>query len=222
MSEDVDCISEFANACESLLSSKYIVADTKIAPILKSIAKSKYLYALFSELLKGFDYEKEYATATERGEFSLPFEHDIAVALVFRILVDIDSGVLPYSEFLDSNFKSDSASEEFARFCLEAVKPFEEFTKEIFNEVDISPITNDNINVENALAALNEIITRLGDTEAHEPELQLILDAMSSAIIAESALQRKTALAALTYALKDKLDDAGKPQLAKISQCLGI
>lgn len=222
MSESPDCINEFANACESFLSSKYIVADTKIAPILKSIAKSKYLYALFSELLKGFDYETEFKTATSRGEFSLPIEHEIAVALVFRILVDIDSGALPYSEFLANNFKSDSASEEFARFCLEAVKPFEEFTKEIFNEVDISPITNDNINVENALAALGELIARLGDAEAHEPELKLILDAMSSAIISDSSLQRKTALAALTYAVKDKFEDGGKPELAKIAASLAV
>ena len=48
----------FMERAQDLINAKFIVAEVKIAGLLKSIAASDTLLALFKNCLKDFDYEK--------------------------------------------------------------------------------------------------------------------------------------------------------------------
>ena len=51
-------VNNFIACTDELVSASYILADIKIAHVLKSIAVSDVLVALFSNCLDGFDYTK--------------------------------------------------------------------------------------------------------------------------------------------------------------------
>ena len=119
-----DGLHEFIRACEELKNCKYVLAENKIAGLLKSIADNKQLYSMFGTIMYGFDYKRVFnACVAERG-FALPLEKKKAIALVFRILLDIDGGKLPLKQFLEAYFYSEQINESFARFALEVVAPF--------------------------------------------------------------------------------------------------
>lgn len=123
---------EFLTACESLKNCKYVIAESKITALLKSIADNKQLYALFGKTLYGFDYSATFSECVYNGIFTLPNEPKKAIALVFRILLDIDSGKMSLKNFLEAYFYNVSVNESYARFCLEIVSPFESYCRAMF------------------------------------------------------------------------------------------
>lgn len=123
---------EFLSACEDLRNCKYVIAENKIAALLKAIADNKQLYSMFGAALYGFDYKTEFADCVSGNGFSVPVNAETAVALVFRILLDIDSGKMPLKNFLEAYFFSESINESFSRFLLEVIVPFETYCKAMF------------------------------------------------------------------------------------------
>ncbi len=135
---------EFLNACEDLKNSKYVIAENKIAALLKSVADNRQLYSMFGAALYEFDYKRTFTECVVGNGFTLPDEPKKAIALVFRILVDIDSGKMPLENFLQAYFYSESVNESFARFGLEIVAPFEAYCRMFFSRADS---VNDNVPV---------------------------------------------------------------------------
>ncbi len=128
---------EFTNACEELKNCKYVLAENKIAALLKSIADNKQLYSMFGAALYGFDYKTVFTDCVVGGSgFKLPSEPQKAIALVFRILIDIDSGKMPLPNFLEAYFYSESFNESYARFSLEIIAPFLTYCRMYFLKVD--------------------------------------------------------------------------------------
>lgn len=131
-----DGLGEFLTACGNLKNCKFVVAETKIAALLKAIADNKQLYSMFSAALYGFDYKQAFSDCICTGGFALPTEPKKAIALVFRILLDIDTGKMSLQKFLEAYFYSVSLNESFARFCLEVVTPFETYCKTTYMRAD--------------------------------------------------------------------------------------
>ncbi len=132
---------EFLTACESLKNCKYVIAESKITALLKSIADNKQLYALFGRVLYGFNYNVTFSECVNNGTFSLPNEPKKAIALVFRILLDIDGEKMSLKNFLEAYFYSVSINESYARFCLEVISPFESYCRALFAHAEkIAPI----------------------------------------------------------------------------------
>lgn len=127
---------EFLQACESLRNCKYVIAEQKIAAVLKSIADNKQLYSMFSVSLYGFNYKLVFSECVNSGNFSLPDDAKKAIALVFRILLDIDDGKISLQNFLEAYFYSVSINESYARFCLEVIAPFEKYCRTMFSRAD--------------------------------------------------------------------------------------
>ena len=46
----------FLGATDDLINSKYILADSKVGPVLKAVAQSRLLYETFEYVTDGFDY----------------------------------------------------------------------------------------------------------------------------------------------------------------------
>ena len=127
---------EFFTACQSLKSCKYVLAESKIAALLKSIADNRQLYTLFGNVLYGFNYKAVFSECVNNGVFSLPPAPKKAVALVFRILMDIDSGKMSLRGFLEAYFYSPSINESYTRFALDIITPFESYCREVFSRPD--------------------------------------------------------------------------------------
>ena len=98
----------FLQKCDEVMQSKFIIADTKIGELLKSIATSDLLYALFRDITKDFDYtaaQKKYMNYLPEGTFGrrkLLFPEDPVerLAFVFCLLVDFDTGRIDLGGFL--------------------------------------------------------------------------------------------------------------------------
>ncbi len=147
-----DGIGEFMSACDALKNCKYVLAESKIAALLKAIADNKQLYSMFAMTLYGFDYNYTFAESVNTGAFVLPSDPKKAIALVFRLLFDIDNGKIELRNFLEAYFYSHMLNESYARFCLEVVAPFQSYCAALFSQP----------------AMLREIQTGIGVDRAYE------------------------------------------------------
>ena len=129
----------FLRKCDELMQSGFILADTKIAELLKSIASSDLLYALFRELTKDFDYAAARRACmggeeeAQGGAFRLPEDPEKKLAFIFCLLVDLDSKALDLGGFIRSRFPAGgSVHEGFYIFCAQVVMPFKEAVRALF------------------------------------------------------------------------------------------
>ena len=104
----------FLARADEFIDGKYILADIKIVNLLKSIAYSKTLLAIFENCLKDFDYasaKKKYLVknkflSEDKGEFVLPSNSRELLAFTFLILMDVDSRKINLNDFINKYFDS--------------------------------------------------------------------------------------------------------------------
>ena len=133
----------FITKSEDFIDSKYILADIKIAGLLKSIALSETLLALFKNCLQNYDFtkaKKAYLIKSNfsdtRGEFILPKSSKELLAFVFSILLEIDSKKIFLNEFLDKYFYVDGSSySSYNLFINSMIKPFSDTVKSLMENV---------------------------------------------------------------------------------------
>ncbi len=121
-----------------LIESKYILADIKIVAVLKSIASSKTILALFANAMENFDYasaQKKYLVKSsylnsDKGEYVIPQNPKDILALVFNVLMEIDSKKLSLSYFIDKYFYSDGSTiAQYNAFVNQMIVPFRDTVK---------------------------------------------------------------------------------------------
>ena len=134
----------FLERADELISSKYILADIKIVNILKAIAGSETLIALFKSCLANFDYEdakKKYLAKSpylseEKGEFIVPQSSRDLLAFTFNILMEIDAKRINLSDFISKYFYVDgSFASGYNAFITLMIKPFKNTLKELVESV---------------------------------------------------------------------------------------
>ncbi len=134
----------FLEKSQDLITSKYILADVKLANFLKVIAMSETLLALFQNCLTDFDYllaQKKYLVKTQnvssdKGEFILPPNSRELLAFTFTLLVDIDSKRINFGEFLNKYFFIDGSSfSAYNAFIESMIKPFVSAVKTLVESV---------------------------------------------------------------------------------------
>ncbi len=134
----------FLERADEMINSKYILADIKIVNLLKSIAASETLIALFKNCLEDFDYAKAKKTylvkspylSEDKGEFVMPESSIELLAFTFSILMDIDSKNIDLYTFLDKYFYVDGSSySAYSAFLNSVIKPFRNTVKVIVENV---------------------------------------------------------------------------------------
>lgn len=137
-------LDSFLARADEFIESKYILADIKIVNLLKSIASSDTLIAIFKNCLDGFDYEKataEYLVKSkylsgDKGEFILPSTSRELLAFIFNLLVDIDAKRIDFSGFIKRYFFEDgSFSAGYSAFINSMIKPFKNSVKMLMESV---------------------------------------------------------------------------------------
>lgn len=135
-------IEGFLQRCDELMRAEFIIADTKIGDLLKSIVSSDLLYGFFREITRGFDYPAALARATgyapygdARKKLMLPSDPAEELAFLFCLLADIDSGAIDLSGFLNEFFYAEGGlAESFHAFCGAVVMPLRDGVRGIFSE----------------------------------------------------------------------------------------
>ena len=134
----------FLQKADELIDSKYIIADIKIVGLLKAIASSDTLVAIFKNCMTGFDYaeaQQKYLVkskylAEDKGEFVLPSSSRELLAFIFSILVDIDAKRIDFARFLNKYFYEDgSCSAGYTAFLNSMIKPFKNSVKMLMESV---------------------------------------------------------------------------------------
>lgn len=134
----------FLERVDELIDSKYILADVKLANMLKSIASSGTLLALFQNCLTDFDYQvaqKKYLVksqhlSSDKGEFILPPNSRELLAFIFTVLVDIDAKRINLNDFINKYFYVDgSCASSYDAFITAMIKPFKNSVKMLMDSV---------------------------------------------------------------------------------------
>ena len=132
MEERIEKLKCFFAACDELLDCKFQTADHRISDVLKALAESPDLTALFKSITAKFDYsaaKRTYlrfpAEGSLRGAAFVPKERHELIAFVFCLLVDLDSGALLLKDFLLRYFYVDgSYTASFLLFADRLIRPF--------------------------------------------------------------------------------------------------
>ncbi len=128
---------------DELIEGKYILANVKIINLLKSIAGSETLLAIFKTCLKDFSYEKvksECFTPSKyisgKYEYASPTVAKDLLALVFTLLMDFDSGKIDFNEFINDYFyENGSYYESYNSFIKKMIVPFKFAVKGLMESV---------------------------------------------------------------------------------------
>lgn len=137
-------IVRFLNACEDLITAKFILADSKIGEILKAVAASPELTRLFGAVTEGFRYA-EVKKALLRfpaephgshGAAYLPADRREILAFVFCLLVEFDGGSMNFNDFLLRYFYEDgSYTASYALFVGRMICPFRDIVRDCYPHV---------------------------------------------------------------------------------------
>ncbi len=124
-------IQTFYNACTDMKNAKFILAETKISAILRSIVNSPELVSIVSDSLAGFNFSNEFNKIQVKNDMRriniiLPNNPQKLVAIVFSLLGEIDSHRLDFHDFVYSYFDAGGSSllECYNKFVSGVVLPF--------------------------------------------------------------------------------------------------
>lgn len=143
-------IERFINACNELISGKFILADTKISELLKSVAASKQLTELFTAVTERFDFtsaKRDYLRfpaeqGAAHGVVYLPQERGDILAFVFCLLVEFDNGTMKFNDFLLRYFYEDgSYTASYALFTDRMLRPFRDIVAACFPNAGKAQVT---------------------------------------------------------------------------------
>ena len=131
-----DEISAFVTACNDACEAKFLLAEKKIADVLRTIADSPRLFAQFRGALSGYDriaeFQKSQTKVGGRSKLAVPQNQSKLMAYVFCLLMEIDSGKRSLREFLDEYFYHTNPTEEYALFASALLVPFRDVTEYVF------------------------------------------------------------------------------------------
>ncbi len=212
----------FLDRTRELVDSTYILADVKIAGVLKAIASSETMVAIFQNCLSGFDYyaaKKKYLVPSkfvkDKGEFILPQNSRELLAFIFTLLVDIDGNRISLGEFINTYFFEDgSFSSGYSAFINAMIKPFRNSVKLLMEKV-IEGSVQDPVE---AIVEQEEKLAR----EKEEAERNKIKEQeLSKKVGGESIIATKDLLFADKQKIKKaKLEDSEKKQMTLIIDML--
>lgn len=138
MEERFEKIRRFLDACDGLVSGTYREAEVGISQVLRCLAESEELKGLFNAVTEEFDYPSSRSfylrdNPNGRGTAYLPSGRVDALAFVFCLLAEIDSGVVRFGDFLLRYFYVDgSYTASYALFADRIIRPFRDIVREAY------------------------------------------------------------------------------------------
>ncbi len=219
-------IERFLEACDELINCKFLVAEYKIAKLLKAIASSSDICDLISDCLSSYNRDREFARTyvqDSHGQFVclMPTEEYKIVALVFCTLADIDNKKIDFTDFIKRFFGGvENPYQNFVETMIvpfkalvaeafgykvgeeaeESVKADEDFEQEDYQQEDEDFEENAVDVFEQSTKVAVQILSEL--EQCHQSIQAEDAYNMASSIIKTASLRDEVVLKALTAALK--------------------
>lgn len=130
---------DFFKCCNEMIDGRFILSDTKVSNILKSVVKSESLYNLYSECMAGFKFAQmlEDCKASANGNggyFRMPENDKDIVAFVTCLLLEVDKRNINLQSFVTDNFySSDGYNISYSNFALTTLVAYKSAVKNLLN-----------------------------------------------------------------------------------------
>lgn len=213
----------FEKAVNELISANYLVAERRITALLQTIASERKLYALMQYCTEGFDFKFEFSQSrmSVQSGFRLPESRRDSVALIFGLLLKIDTNGISLSDFLNMfYYRHEGPYEEYAAFANNLLIPFRDLglavlngepeyseetepTEEEFEEEEPEEITIDLDDILADIDSVKELIA--GESSLKEEdieELTFVFDTLYEAVAAQDEKMIKAAFISCKNAVK--------------------
>ena len=135
--EERQNIVDFFNACNEMVEGRFILSDTKVSNILKSVVKSETLYKLYSDCMVGFKFVRtldfcKASNPNNGGYFQMPQEDKDIVAFVTCLLLEVDKRNINLQTFVTDNFYSaDGYNISYNNFALTVLVAYKTAVKNL-------------------------------------------------------------------------------------------
>lgn len=117
-------INIFVQACDKMISSKYIMIDKRVADVLTAIAECKPVYNLIAECMINFNFDKAFKAGTTGYNFMLPEDPKDLVAFVFCLLNCLDDKKININDLLMKYYSKDNSITSYNAFNNEVIEKF--------------------------------------------------------------------------------------------------
>ena len=136
----------FNNACDEFIGGKYLLADIKIASILKLIADDEKLSNIINSCMQDYDFNQEFKNHALIQDNSyvltIPSADKDIVSFVYNLLYKFKSGEYDFNKFL-TQFYGIENSKEFYEFANNIIIPFKNAVNNIYSKRHILVETDD-------------------------------------------------------------------------------
>lgn len=149
MNENVYELSAFNTACDEFVAGKYILADIKIASILKLIDADEKVKNIVASTLNKFDfveYFKQNMVENSNETFTLimPTDEKEIIAFVYSLLYRFNNKEIDFYTFLNKFYKTDDVlGQEFKKFAESIILPFKTALNSLYSKRHIIVNAND-------------------------------------------------------------------------------
>ena len=149
MSENVYELTALNTACDEFVAGKYILADIKIASILKLIDADEKVKNIVASTLNKFDFVdffKQSIVENENETYTLimPTDEKLIIAFVYSLLYRFNAKELDFYDFLNKFFKTeDAVGQEFKLFAENIILPFKSAINSLYSKRHIIVTAND-------------------------------------------------------------------------------
>ena len=135
--EERENIIDFYRACNEMIEGRFILSDTKVSNILKSVVKSEILYNLYSACMKDFKFKSVLSRCLAEnpangGYFVMPEDEKEIVAFVTCLLLEVDKKNINLQSFVTENFFSpDGYNISYNNFALTVLVAYKTSVKNL-------------------------------------------------------------------------------------------
>lgn len=139
----------FNTACDEFILGKYILADIKIASILKIIADDEKLKNIISSCIDDYDFNAAFSLASKENNkgfiLTLPTNEKEIIAFVYNLLYRFDNKVYDFYDFIARYYKIEGEhnGKEFYNFANAIIIPFKNAINDIYSKRHVIVDTDD-------------------------------------------------------------------------------
>lgn len=207
-------LAAFKAAADELLTSKYILAEKRIADLLKCIASNAELLELFKTALSGYNYSVEFnrsrTSSKGKPKLVLPKNQARKIAYIFCLLMEFDTGKRSLKDFLDTYYYMPQPNASLALWTHDMITVFKDVTEYLYLNGIETLLDNEEIDyslrrqVGEILENMNSLLMRASSVGADtKRDLFVILSAIENSLTPNKADALKALIIGLDHVIHE-------------------
>lgn len=137
----------FNSACDEFVVGKYLLADIKIASILKIVEEDEKIKNIVSYCCENHNFKQAFnnanSTNDESPKFIMPTDEKEIVAFVYNLLAAFKNNTINFYDFLNKFYPAENANVDFINFSNSIILPFKNCINSLYSKRHILVESND-------------------------------------------------------------------------------